>query len=725
MDPGETDTLVESNTRGDSDTCECPPKRIKLSPKYDKDSISDYLDKDFKFRREMYVDHLCELFYLEQQGNLMDYYSWRKKQATIQLLQYLKSVARDDKDFEHLQIIKLSLDSLPPGSSKAPPIMTVTELEAAAAKLVISHQASSLSSQPITSRPTSTSSFVGTTKSPASSPASQMLLASPPSSTPATASSTAQSSSIGNEVTSAINSQSNLPFTTTTPTISTSSLTPSTPVTDEPRALERRSAKAQLQNASTVSKQASLTINSLSTPVNRSSTSIPTHTPVPISSTATPTMTTRKQSNKQHSLSSVYDMSIGSQEQIVERAKQEAFVMQRIAELRKEGLWSAKRLPKVQEPPRAKAHWDYLLEEMTWLATDFAQERKWKKTAAKKCARMVMKYHQDKEMQAEKAEKEELLKLKRIATAISKEIRTFWTNVEKLVEYRQQTRLEEKRKKALDLHLNYIVDQTEKFSSWLAAGMTKGQADNGVETQLNESNKQPCVLAHNLKSDCQTVRDSDDVDFEPKKFSESDDEETIAKDEEEYGTEGNKDELDLLKKESNMPLEELMSSYPSEAVYDSSVAASDDHDETNELVTDKISDDKDPTSQDDEFTVHSEEEDDEETITEQEKAEKNVDYASELKELEEDANVPVEVLLEKYRTVLEETCPDALTDNENTDSNSQSSDETTKAEVSDDDTEQDEELLTGDESESEELGMASLVDEEPDKKNFNQKVSTF
>ena len=71
-------------------------------------------------------------------------------------------------------------------------------------------------------------------------------------------------------------------------------------------------------------------------------------------------------------------------EQIVEKAKQEAHVVQRIAELQREGLWSEKRLPKVAEPARAKTHWDYLLEEMVWLAADFAQERKWKKNSARK-----------------------------------------------------------------------------------------------------------------------------------------------------------------------------------------------------------------------------------------------------------------------------------------------------------------------------------------------------
>ncbi len=91
-----------------------------------------------------------------------------------------------------------------------------------------------------------------------------------------------------------------------------------------------------------------------------------------------------RQGTRQHAISALYDTTLGSQEAIVERAKQEAQVMQRIGELRKEGLWSSRRLPKVQEPPRQKGHWDYLLEEMQWLAADFTQERKWKKAGARK-----------------------------------------------------------------------------------------------------------------------------------------------------------------------------------------------------------------------------------------------------------------------------------------------------------------------------------------------------
>lgn len=36
------------------------------------------------------------------------------------------------------------------------------------------------------------------------------------------------------------------------------------------------------------------------------------------------------------------------------------------------------------EASRPKSQWDYLLEEMQWMAADFAQERRWKEAAAKK-----------------------------------------------------------------------------------------------------------------------------------------------------------------------------------------------------------------------------------------------------------------------------------------------------------------------------------------------------
>uniref|UniRef100_A0A0K8SA08 Helicase domino n=2 Tax=Lygus hesperus TaxID=30085 RepID=A0A0K8SA08_LYGHE len=297
-----------------------------------------------------------------------------------------------------------------------------------------------------------------------------------------------------------------------------------------------------------------------------------------------------------------------SQEQIVERAKQEAYVMQRIGELQKDGLWAEKRLPKVHELPRAKAHWDYLLEEMTWLAADFAQERKWKKAAAKKCARMVQKYFQEKELMKQKAVKAQEMQLKRIASFIAREVKTFWTNVEKLVEFKQQTRLEEKRKKALDQHLSFIVDQTEKYSSLVAESM-------------NTSAPSPGVKAH-----------SDD-EFEPEGSSE-DDEETIAKEEAMSATnkENVSDEIDALKRESELPLEDLLSDYLQQR----------------DKLGSPVSSNDDPGDDGDFKVSGKESSDDEETIQEQERAEGKVDYSKEIKELEDEGSMNIEDLKAKY-----------------------------------------------------------------------------
>lgn len=274
-------------------------------------------------------------------------------------------------------------------------------------------------------------------------------------------------------------------------------------------------------------------------------------TPPPVTSTTTTSTTQEsivapKSTVNKHKSPIGYPASTTNQEQIVEKAKQEAYVVQRISELQKEGLWSEKRLPKVQEQPRGKAHWDFLLEEMVWLAADFAQERKWKKAAARKCARMVQKYFQDKALAATKAEKAHEQHLRRIAAFCAKEIKNFWSNVEKLVEYKQNTRLEQKRKKALDQHLSFIVDQTEKYSQLLAKDMNRSIT--------------ATADASGTTSHLASRENSDDDEFRPENQSSSDDEETIAQ-AEEMDVEQS-EEVAALQRESEMDFESFLNELP-------------------------------------------------------------------------------------------------------------------------------------------------------------------
>uniref|UniRef100_A0A671FU45 HSA domain-containing protein n=1 Tax=Rhinolophus ferrumequinum TaxID=59479 RepID=A0A671FU45_RHIFE len=141
----------------------------------------------------------------------------------------------------------------------------------------------------------------------------------------------------------------------------------------------------------------------------------------------------------------------GSQDKLAGQTALENQIHQRIAELRKEGLWSPRRLPRLQEAPRPRAHWDYLLEEMQWMATDFAQERRWKVAAAKKLVRTVARHHEEKKLREERGKREEQNRLRRIAASTAREIEYFWSNIEQVVEIKLQVELEEKRKKALNL----------------------------------------------------------------------------------------------------------------------------------------------------------------------------------------------------------------------------------------------------------------------------------
>lgn len=314
-------------------------------------------------------------------------------------------------------------------------------------------------------------------------------------------------------------------------------------------------------------------------------------------------------SNDKRKMALPVSVQSSSQEQFSFKARQEVYVMQRIYELQREGLWPEKRLPKVQEPQRPKAHWDYLLEEMTWMATDFAQERKWKKAAAKKCARMVQKYFHDKTLAAQKAEKAQEMQLKRIASFIAKEIKIFWSDVEKLVAFKQQQKLEEKRKKAFDLHLNYIVEKTEKFSMQLVEGMNKPVNDASAAASLNSS-----------RISSPKPKTASDDEFEPDNVVSDDDEETISKAELE-DVENVDDEVAALQKESEMELDAFISGLPKDYLQNrDKIVLSDDEEQSDE-------------QSDEEFKAIGDSDDDEDTIIEQEKNENKDDHQMEIDEL--------------------------------------------------------------------------------------------
>nr|XP_020446076.1 LOW QUALITY PROTEIN: E1A-binding protein p400 [Monopterus albus] len=217
----------------------------------------------------------------------------------------------------------------------------------------------------------------------------------------------------------------------------------------------------------------------------------------------------------------------GSQDKQVEQAKLESQVHQRISELRKEGQWSTSRLPKLAEASRPKSHWDYLLEEMQWMAADFAQERRWKEAAAKKLVRTCARYHQEQNKREERSKKEREFHLRHIASTIAREVEFFWSNIEQVVEIKLQFEIYEKRLKALSL---------QKASAKVSGLSTGEKAEEVATSAKKRKSLSPLV-------------------------DEEDEESTIDEQEAMEGEAEQKAELADLAKDAELPLDALMKQY--------------------------------------------------------------------------------------------------------------------------------------------------------------------
>uniref|UniRef100_A0A673GND8 E1A-binding protein p400-like n=1 Tax=Sinocyclocheilus rhinocerous TaxID=307959 RepID=A0A673GND8_9TELE len=226
-----------------------------------------------------------------------------------------------------------------------------------------------------------------------------------------------------------------------------------------------------------------------------------------------------------------------SQDKQAEQAKLESHVHQRIAELRKEGQWSASRLPKLQEACRPKSQWDYLLEEMQWMAADFAQERRWKMAAAKKLVRTCARYHVEQKKMEEREKREEEMRLRHIASTIARGVDYFWSNIEQVVEIKLRFEIYDKRQKVLSLQKAASKGQCAKVTQ--SSGQKSDKESKG-ETGPSRKRKSSTSLS--------------DVEVE-------DEESTIEEQEAMEVAADQKAELAELTKEAEVPLDDLVKQY--------------------------------------------------------------------------------------------------------------------------------------------------------------------
>lgn len=232
-----------------------------------------------------------------------------------------------------------------------------------------------------------------------------------------------------------------------------------------------------------------------------------------------------------------------------------------------------KALEAPKEPSRPKTHWDHVIEEMVWLSKDFESERKWKLALAKRVAIRASKGMLDHATRGEKKQKEEELRLKKVALNISKDVKKFWTKIEKLVLYKHQLEVDEKKKKALDKQLEFLLGQTERYSTMLAENLVKqpvssepvhlqsaGQKEQNSQQKSGDENGINISVELNVEALSDMGDNDEDFDLESEDELE-DDEHTIEEDEALITAEERQEELLALKNEVDLPIEELLKRY--------------------------------------------------------------------------------------------------------------------------------------------------------------------
>ena len=172
-----------------------------------------------------------------------------------------------------------------------------------------------------------------------------------------------------------------------------------------------------------------------------------------------------------------------------DRVKHETHILKRIEELKSDGKWTPQRLAKCLEPNKRKTHWDYLLDEMRWLAEDFQLEKRWKQAMAKKISQAILKYFREKKQNEMKL----FQQLRQRAQFISREVMLFWRNMSQIAEWKQTTRAQELHQHQVDLQLN-LLDESDRSNLFISSRDDDDETTDDEETieqeeQYNDYNR--------------------------------------------------------------------------------------------------------------------------------------------------------------------------------------------------------------------------------------------
>jgi len=223
----------------------------------------------------------------------------------------------------------------------------------------------------------------------------------------------------------------------------------------------------------------------------------------------------------------------------LERVKKEAAILKKHADYKKNGRVG----PSMLGYGQIKDYRSHLLDEVVTNATKMQDQRDEKIHRCKKISKAVLKWHEESKKEEKRQQKEAKQEIFRVAKWISREVKIFWGQIGVLVKHKQQRKLDEKRQQVLNEHLDFLVDQTQKYATMLARDLVTPKVEND-RVKKEEVSEDSNEFAN-------AMEDKDD------EMTLLADEEALKKEEQN----GNINETEQLEKDSEIPIEELRKMY--------------------------------------------------------------------------------------------------------------------------------------------------------------------
>ncbi|OMO82621.1 hypothetical protein COLO4_22907 [Corchorus olitorius] len=198
-----------------------------------------------------------------------------------------------------------------------------------------------------------------------------------------------------------------------------------------------------------------------------------------------------------------------------------------------------KALEAPREPQRPKTHWDHVLEEMVWLSKDFESERKWKLAQAKKVALRASKGMLDQATRGEKKLKED--------------------DEQTIEEDEALITAEERQEELAALHSEIDLPLQELLKRYVVQRENRS-LDVEASPTRNISESSGELAKEDVPYDFSEEQGDGDFTLAEE---EKDDETTLSEEEELAKADSSNpiDEIALLQKESEIPVEELLARY--------------------------------------------------------------------------------------------------------------------------------------------------------------------